>query len=51
MKENEEKKDDNYSTSKRRIVEQTLEKFEKAFGEKFEFENRKFDIEKSWIYF
>jgi ATP phosphoribosyltransferase len=31
---------------KGRIAEQTLEKFEKAFGEKFEFENRKLILEK-----
>ena len=36
---------------KGRIAEQTLEKFEKAFGEKFEFENRKLILKKAGFTF
>ena len=36
---------------KGRIAEQTLEKFEKAFGEKFVFEDRKLILEKAGFTF
>ena len=36
---------------KGRIAEQTLEKFEKAFGEKFEFEDRKLILRKAGFTF